>query len=210
MSLIGMLCAMFLGWSLLVGPQLLRQDLRRDLVNADLLKLYPLRGWQIVLGEMLAPVAMLTGLQWLLLIFATNVLWKIPRVTTALGVVIALSAALLLPALNAVMLLIPNAGVLLFPAWFQAGREAPQGIEATGQRLIMVLAQLLAFLVALIPATIVFLGIFLIGQIFLNPVALILPASFVSALVLVGEAWLGVRLLGRVFERFDLSAESPA
>ena len=35
-------------------PQLLRQDLRSDLLNADLLKAYPLPGWQIVLGEVLA------------------------------------------------------------------------------------------------------------------------------------------------------------
>ena len=39
---------------------------------------------------------------------------------------------MLLPALNLISLLIPNAAVLLFPAWFQPGKDSPQGIEATG------------------------------------------------------------------------------
>ena len=52
---------------MLLGPQLARQDLRSDLTNADILKTYPLRGWQVVLGEMLTPIAILTGLLWLAL-----------------------------------------------------------------------------------------------------------------------------------------------
>jgi len=33
-------------YTLLAGPQLFRQDLRSDLANADILKTYPLAGWQ--------------------------------------------------------------------------------------------------------------------------------------------------------------------
>ena len=42
-------------WSLLLGPQFVRQDFRQDLAVADLLKMYPMRGWQVALGELLAP-----------------------------------------------------------------------------------------------------------------------------------------------------------
>ncbi|PYK98040.1 MAG: hypothetical protein DME19_14095, partial [Verrucomicrobia bacterium] len=52
---IGIVTAILAGYSLLLGPAILRQDLRQDLVNADVLKMYPLRGWQVVLGELLAP-----------------------------------------------------------------------------------------------------------------------------------------------------------
>ena len=45
----------------MIGPQLLRQDFRQDLPLADLLKTYPLRGWQLALGELLAPAAILTS-----------------------------------------------------------------------------------------------------------------------------------------------------
>jgi putative ABC exporter len=207
MSVVAMIGGMLLIWSVLFGPQLLRQDLRQDLVHADVLKLFPLRGWQIVVGEMLAPVAILTGIQWLLVIVASMGLWKIPHVTPPLAFAIIVSTALLLPALNAVMLLIPNAGVLVFPGWFQTGKDGPQGIEATGQRLIMMLGQLLALAVALVPAVVIFVVIFLIGKIFVAPAAVILPASVAATIVLVAEAWIGVMLLGKVFEQFDLSVE---
>ena len=58
------------GYTLVFGPMVARQDLRRDLPNADILKTYPLRGWQIVLGEWLTPVAIVTVLLWLLVLTA--------------------------------------------------------------------------------------------------------------------------------------------
>ncbi len=109
--------------------------------------------------------------------------------------------------LNLITLQIPNAAVLLFPAWFQTGKEGPHGIEATGQRLIFMLGQLLVFIVALIPAAACFAGVFFLLKLF-GGVALALPlASIAAALVLTAEALLGLMLLGWLFERFDLSAE---
>ena len=61
----------------------------------------------------------------------------------ALFLAIALGAAVLLPVLDVLLLLIPNAAVLLFPSWIQTGKDSPRGIEATGQRLIFALGQLL-------------------------------------------------------------------
>src|SRR5204863_185086 len=55
-------------WPFLLGPQMVRCDFRRDLAVMDVLKLLPLRGWQIAAGELLAPTAILTLVQWLLLI----------------------------------------------------------------------------------------------------------------------------------------------
>ena len=60
-------------FTLLLGPQIARNDLRSDLLNADILKTYPLRGWQIVLGEMLTPIAILTSSLWLELLALTSV-----------------------------------------------------------------------------------------------------------------------------------------
>jgi hypothetical protein len=105
-------------------------------------------------------------------------------------------------------LLIPNAAVLLFPAWFQAGKDAPQGIEATGQRLIFALGQFLAFALALLPAGVVFAVVFLvIAQFFGAPLLAVPVASLAATVVLVIEAAAGLFLLGKLFERFDLSAE---
>jgi hypothetical protein len=112
-----------------------------------------------------------------------------------------------LPILNLITLQIPNGAVLLFPGWFQAGKEGAHGIEATGQRLIFLLGSLLVFIVALVPAAIVFaVALFLFKFVF--GLLLALPVAFVAAAaVLAVEAGLGMRLLGWLFERFDVCAE---
>jgi ABC-2 type transport system permease protein len=210
LPLIAMITGMLLFWSLLLGPQLLRHDLRKDLALADMLKLYPLRGWQIVLGELLAPAAILTIIQWLLLIFTVMLLSRWPGgspVGWLLRIGIGFGTAIILPILNLITLQIPNAAVLLFPGWFQAGKEGAHGIEATGQRLIFLLGSLLVFIVALVPAAIVFaIAFFLLKLVF--SLLLALPIAFIAAAaVLAIEAGLGMRLLGWLFDRFDVCAE---
>ena len=59
---------MFAAYVLLFAPLAARQDLRGDLVNVDMLKTYPLRGWQIVLGEILTPVTIVSTAFWLFLL----------------------------------------------------------------------------------------------------------------------------------------------
>jgi hypothetical protein len=197
-----------LGWSLLVGPQLVRQDLRQDLPLADILKLYPMAGWQVVLGEMLAPAVILAGIQWLLLLVATSFLLYAHGLNDGpMPLVIAGSTAMLLPLLDLLVLLIPNAAVLLFPSWIQTGREGPRGIEATGQRLILLLGQVLVFMVALVPTALAFAAVFLVLRFALNPSVAIPFASLAAGAILAVEIGLGVWLLGRWFERFDISAE---
>ena len=211
MGVLGMFAGILAVWTLLVGPQLVRQDLRQDLPNADWLKLFPLRGWQVALGEILAPAVILTAIHWLLLVVAMLCAGPLAheKLSTAMLLAIGAGAAMLFPALNLISLLIPNAAVLLFPAWFQAGKDAPQGIEATGQRLIFALGQFLAFALSLVPAGASF-GVvyFLIARLFDAPV-LAIPLAALAATVILGvEAVVGLLLLGRLFERFDLSKEA--
>lgn len=209
-ALVAMLLLVALGWSLLLGPQILRQDFRQDLRSADLLKLYPLPGWKIALGELLAPAAILTAIQWTLLFLLVILFDRIPG-GRSLPVwergAMALGAALVCPAVNLVSLLIPNAAVLLFPAWVQAGPGGPQGLEATGQRLIFLLGQLLVFAVALLPAAAVAIGLHLAFSLWLGWVVAVPLAGFGAAVLLLAEGALGVMLLGRWFERLDLAAE---
>ena len=117
-------------------------------------------------------------------------------------------AALVIPMLNLITLQIPNAATLLFPAWFQATKGGGQGIEVMGQRLIFMIGQLVVFIVALVPAVVLFAGVFFPVQ-WLLPGATAIPlASIAAALVLGAEAAAGVALLGWLFERFDVSGET--
>jgi hypothetical protein len=211
-SVIGMMAGMFCLWSLLIGPQIVRQDLRQDLQNADVLKMYPMHGWQLVLGEILAPALILTGVQWLLLMLLTISFptFGSHTVPTGLKLSLCLGAAVVFPVLNLILLLIPNAACLLFPAWFQSSRTGAHGIEATGQRLIFAIGQFLAFAVSLLPAAAVFAGLFFVVKFFAG-VILAVPVAATGALLVLGiEAGLGLMLLGRWFERFDVSAEMTA
>jgi hypothetical protein len=209
---LGMLSAMMMIWSVLVGPQLLRQDFRQDLPLADLLRTYPLRGWQVALGELLGPVSALTCIQWILLIVMLGLFWQSGGVGLGrpewLG--LGFGAALLLPMLNLIILQIPNAAALAFPAWFQSAKGAAQGIEATGQRLIFMIGQLLVLLVALVPAAALFAGVFFLGKMMLATAIAIPLASIAATLVLAAEAALGIMLLGWLFDRFDVSAEQTS
>lgn len=204
---LSMISGMFVIWTLLLGPQFVRQDLRHDLPRADVLKMYPMRGWQIVLGELLAPVAILTGIQWFLLLISVSLSgsWPgmSPPLTLRLG--IGFSAALLAPLLNVITLQIPNCAVLLLPAWFQS---SAQGIEATGQRIVFMLASLLVFIIALAPAAGVYALAFFVVRSFSSPAAAFPVAAVSAGIVLAIEGGLGIMLLGWLFERYDVSAEA--
>ena len=205
---LGMFAGILLIWSLIIGPQVVRQDLRQDILCMDVLKGFPMPGWQMALGELLAPAVILTAIQWCLLIIAATFIpgetgpgSQRPVLASACG------AAVICPVLNLISLQIPNAAVLLFPAWFQIGKDSGRGIEVTGQRLIAMLCQLLVFIVTIAPAAAVFGLVFFFGRLLLNLNATIPLACIAAALVLATEAGLGMMLLGRLFERFDLSLE---
>jgi len=201
------LIAAALGYSLLLGPQLLRLDFRHDLPLADILKTFPLRGWQIALGEILAPVVVLAAFQWVLLLIGAGLVFCLPGEHAALLLSIAFGAAVVLPLLDVLLLMIPNAAVLLFPSWIQTGKDSPRGIEATGQRLVFALGQLLVLAVALLPAFGAFFGVLFLLKLALGYAAAVPFAALAAAIILAAEAGLGVMLLGRLFERFDVSDE---
>ncbi len=205
---VGIFAAIFLGYMVLVGPHMVRHDFREDLMMADALKTLPLTGWQIALGEVLAPAAILSALQWCLLVVAVCCLPKqMEGMSFPQLAAITFGVALNIPFMNLLSLLIPNAAVLMFPAWFQFGKSSPQGIEATGQRLIFFLGQLLVLIVALVPsgAVAAIFGL-LVGYFIATPIGIVV-GSVVLAFVLGVEIALGVKLLGRLFERLDLSKE---
>ena len=141
--------------SLLYGPAILRHDFRQDLRVADILKLFPMPGWQVVLGEILAPAAILAGAQWALLIlafvlFPANV--GAASVPLGLRLAVVLSAALVLPCVDFIAMLLPNAAALIFPAWVQLGKDTPRGFETMGQQLILMFGQIIVLMLTLLPA----------------------------------------------------------
>jgi len=203
-------CGFLLVATLLFGPMTARQDLRADLPNSDILKTYPLRGWQVVMGELLTPLTILTVSAWIYLL-AVFLLFPGERFawfTPAHRGGVALGIAVLAPPFIAIQCLVPNAAAVVFPAWAQLARDRTErGIEVMGQRIILIAGQLLVTAIAVVPAAIGAALTFALTQWLLG--AFVAAALAVAAVfILLGvEFWLGIRWLGARFERFDLSAE---
>ncbi len=207
MAPIALLVAAF---ALLLGPQLARCDLRTDLPNADLLMTYPLRGWQIVFGELLAPVAILTAIVWLALLAAalsgTGHLpaWLDSEARTG----IAVAAAVFVPPFFAIQLLVANSIAVLFPAWVQVvSNRGEHGLDVLGQRIVFVAGRLVAMALALVPPAIGAALVFAMTQWIVGPVGAAILGGLAGLAILCAEAWGGMQWLGGRFERFDLSSE---
>ena len=196
--------------TVVLGPQIARQDLRTDLANADILKTYPMRGWQIVLGEVFTPVAILSVVFWIALL---TVYLSLPgdsfkRIPLDLRSGLALGLAVLAPPFIAIQVLMPNAATVLFPAWVQATRDRTErGVEVMGQRLIFLASQLLVTALVVVPALLVGALVFFVVSLLTTYAAGAAVAVIAMTALLGFEAWLGIRWLGSRFEKLDISSE---
>ena len=200
------------GWLMIVGPMFMRRGLSQTLSHLDILKAYPLRGWQIVLGELLSPMVVMTFVQWLLLLVAAESFGRgsdnlmLTASSVAVG---AIGIAFVAPPLCGLMLCVPYAGLLYFPAWSEAAGSQGGGIEVMGQRMIFFGAYLIALFVALVPVTLLGTITFLLGNWLSSlPVALALTA-LVGGIVLCAELAAAIAWLGDRMENFDLAQEMP-
>jgi hypothetical protein len=192
------------GFLTMLGPYMIRNDLRHDLPRLAMLKLWPVSGATIIAGEVLAPLVVLTILVWT----ATGVTLALSAGFAEAGLgwgdraALALVAALIAPSLIAAQLLIQNAAVVLFPGWIPTGGQRPKGIEAMGQQMLMMAGTLITLGIGLVPAAVIagLLG-FLLWAV-AGLVGLV-PAAAVFSIVLLAELGAAVVLLGRVVERTD-------
>jgi ABC-2 type transport system permease protein len=212
-GVVQMLALISLPIVMLFGPAIARHDLRADLKNSDVLKTYPLRGSQIVLGEMLAPIAVLSAITWLaLLAFSLSLppaaRASIPPFLLTGGV---LGGAVLAPLFCALQLVLQNGVALLFPAWVETvSNRGEHGLDVLGQRLLFLAGQTLMLGLVLLPAAVGAVPAFFLATWTVGPRVGAVLAWLVVLAVLGVETWLGVRWLGDRFERFDLSAELRA
>ncbi|MDB4911708.1 MAG: hypothetical protein JWO39_2531, partial [Gemmatimonadetes bacterium] len=205
------LCAIPIVMLVVLGPGFVRADLRQDLLQLDQLRSYPLRGSTIVAAEIASTTIILTAMQYVLLAFAAflSSFDAHPPVPIAPAVLIAL---VLLPTLNAIALTVANGAALLFPGWVRLGDGRAAGIEAMGQNVLAIFVSLVITFLALIPplfvATLVASGLSAVSSHSIS-VWQFVPATPVGALVALGELWIAIKWLGRVFARTDLAQIDP-
>jgi len=194
------LCGAVFVFTILLGPQFARNDLRQDLPNLRLLKAWPLDGATLVRGEVLAPAALLTVVAWLGAIGTVIFARSIPTVSSW-----ATAAIVVAPGLILLQLLAQNAIAVMWPAWVMTGNVRTRGIDVMGQRLIMMAGLLLVLIVAVIPAAIIW-GLTRLALYFVTGTLTIIVPALVAAAVLFIEAYLASYLVGKMLDRTDVSA----
>jgi hypothetical protein len=214
LKIIGSIALMFTCWTAIFIPMLMRREMQQTLEHMDIVKSYPLPGWQVVLGGLVTPMVLMVFIEWWLLLVAVLALGSNTHdrlLLVLLGSAGAGGVALLIPPLCGLMLCIPFAGVLYFPAWAQptGAQNAGGGIEVMGQRLMFMLGYVVVLIVSVLPAAAVGALAFFLGNAFFGHVTALILTALAASLLLCFELAGAVHLLGLKVEKFDLSAELP-
>jgi hypothetical protein len=202
------------GLTILIGPQMARNDLRQDLNHIALLKTWPIRSAALLRGEILAPAALLTGVVWLFLVGSIALVTKIPSSAGAFATVAldrlsyGVAAMVLAPMLIIVQLIVHNGLAVLFPAWAMIGATRSRGVEVMGQRLLMQAAIWISLLLAVLPAALVAGGVAVAIYLATGVIPIIFAAVFAAAIIL-AEAFLATEALGRALDRTDVGSLEP-
>jgi ABC-2 type transport system permease protein len=196
--------------AVLLGPGMTRSDLRQDLARLPLLKTWPVRGAALIRGEVLAPTVVVTAAAWLLL--GTAALAGAGLRPGSEGAVFGASRAslfvaafVLSPAIVFSQVVAQNGLAVLFPAWAAIGETRARGIDAMGQRMLLLAGMLFALAVSLLPGALLAALLAVVTYQVTGAVPVVVPALIVSVVV-VAEGWLVIEALGRVLDRTDPSA----
>jgi len=203
---LAIISSMFGVLSMFLGPQLYRADIRQDLERIDVLKTWPIRAGAVIRGEMLWPAAIVTLVAWGFTLAAmllsarlfpgTDQSWRIPG---------GLAIMTITPALITAQYTVHAALALLFPAWIPSGRSMPRGIDAMGQRMILLGGTLITLLVALLPAVITG-GVLWFAFYRWIGVWVLPPAALLGAVLTGFEALAATEALAPLYERLDIAA----
>jgi hypothetical protein len=218
--------ALLCGIPLMAGL-LLRNDLRTDLLHADVLRTWPLKGERLVLAEILAPAVnvlllLLVGCGLLLasllggaLSGGTEHIIVLPQAVFAgapplLAVPVLLASALVAGMAVALLsLAVQNLAVLVLPSWVGLGLTVRRGTAIVGQRLLLSLGHLLAMILAALPV-LVLVGAVVLAHMFRHrPFHLweVPVLAMATGGILVVETLVLLHFGGRLWDRLDPSQE---
>jgi hypothetical protein len=206
-QVLGAACLFGVPFAFLFGPMMARNDLRQDLANLALIRTWPIRGAAVVRGEVLAPVALLTSIVWLLILGATFLAagpvslgpFELQRLS------LAAAAMIVAPGILLTQIVVQNGVAVAFPAWVQIGPARTRGLDVMGQRLVMLAGFLLVLALAILPAAIAaaIVGFAVYRATGLVPI--VVPAV-VALIALVVESLVAIEAIGALFERTDAGA----
>ena len=200
-EVIGEVSILFVALAVLLGPAMLRIDLRQDLGHLALIKTWPVRGAAIIRGELLAPAIALSLCAAVAIVigsaFAPGLLF-VDQVGGGARIMFALSAVLAVTAVIVAQLVVHNGIAVCFPAWVELKTAAGAAAMEMGVRMMIVMYGALVLLpfVLVIPAGAAAAAYFVAG-------GLLIPSALFAAL-LMGESLAATEIIGRILDRTDL------
>ncbi len=198
-------------WLTVFLTQLVPFDFRGDVDRIAALKSLPLAAWRLTLGQLLAPVLIVTAVQWSAL---AAVAYVAPQEGAALVAIAAFA-----PPFNLLLFALENLLFLRFPS--RVAASAPGDFQAVGRNLLLMLAKLVALsVVATAAATVGALGWLLTRSVLSAAGPGVRPGASEPVAYAAGAAaaWLVVLLCGLAFvplvawafNAFDVGRDTPA
>jgi hypothetical protein len=192
----------------LFGPffvvQVLRHDLRSDMLHLPFLKSLPLAGADLVLAEVLSTALPMAAVQ--LVLFgiagiAAGMSTKFGHIPAGIAVGVAIASPLILIALDGAICTILNGSAVLFPSWVRLGPGGAGGMELMGQSMLSMITTFVTFaLMLLVPAA---LGGGAWYGLRTHPTAAVIIGCALGAIALASESYGMVIALGHAFERAE-------
>ncbi len=189
----------------LIAMQVLRSDLRTDMMHLPLLKSMPLAGADLVLAEIMSTAIPVALIRLVLLAIAGIALLVDPNseihlsAQILIGILITLPATLL--AIDTALCTVVNGSAVLFPGWIRLGPGGAGGVEMMGQAMLSMIASALAFLLLLLVPVAFGAGAwFVLSAV---PTAAVSVACLIASAILGAELYVMMQLLGRAFERAE-------
>jgi ABC-2 type transport system permease protein len=188
----------------LIALQVLRTDLRTDMMHLPLLKSMPLAGADLVLAEVVSTAIPIAVLRFGLLAIAGGALLFNPGRAhipsgILIGLLITLPATLL--AIDTALCTIANGSAVLFPSWVRLGPGGAGGVELMGQSMLSMLAGMIAFVLMLLVPAALGAGIWYVLR--SSPTIATALAGAFGAAVLGAESYFMMQALGAAFERAE-------
>ena len=211
----GILCTMLAAGVILLGPTMIRSDLRHDMAHLAVLKTWPVSGAALVRGEVLAPAALLSLLATALLVCAAalsgGALYDLIVLSGATRASFAVAAIVVAPAIITTHLLLHNAVAVIFPAWARIG-PAGSGVDMMGQNMLVMAGTAIVLTLAIVPAALVAGVAAAITGLAAGRVPIVVPATVFSAALLceclAATVGLAASSTGRTLPRLRPSSEA--
>ncbi|MFI5231978.1 MAG: putative ABC exporter domain-containing protein [Gemmatimonadales bacterium] len=192
----------------ILGPffvvQVLRHDLRSDMLHLPFLKSLPLAGADLVLAEVLSTALPMAAGQFALFALAgvaASMSTKAAHIPANVAIGVLIASPLALVALDGAICTILNGTAVLFPGWIRLGPAGAGGMEMIGQNMLSMITTFAAFVLMLLVPTLV--GGAAWYALKTNPTAGVTAACALGAIALASECYGIIIALGHAFERAE-------